>query len=79
MSAAMPVKRAEQRAPAHYIRLTPSNQGQAFNSGAKQRVIKMMEMQKDPMEPPKFRLEKTYFACLFFLCVVVHLKLVRKC
>jgi len=58
MSAAMPVKRAEQRAPAHYIRLTPSNQGQAFNSGAKQRVIKMMEMQKDPMEPPKFRTNK---------------------
>jgi len=58
ISAAMPVKRAEQRAPAQYIRYTPSQQGQAFNSGAKQRVIKMVDMQKDPMEPPKFRTNK---------------------
>jgi len=36
-------------------RYTPSQQGVAFNSGAKQRVIRMVEMQKDPMEPPKFK------------------------
>nr|CAB3266452.1 SNW domain-containing protein 1-like [Phallusia mammillata] len=58
ITAAMPVKRAEQRAPAQYIRYTPSQQGVAFNSGAKQRVIRMVEMQKDPMEPPKFKTNK---------------------
>ena len=36
-------------------RYTPANQGAAFNSGAKQRIIRMVEMQKDPMEPPKFK------------------------
>ena len=36
-------------------RYTPSQQGVAFNSGAKQRVIRMVEMQKDPMEPPRFK------------------------
>ena len=39
----------------YLFRYTPSQQGQAFNSGAKQRVIRMVEMQKDPMEPPKFK------------------------
>lgn len=58
ISAAMPVKRAEQRAPAQYIRYTPSQQGVAYNSGAKQRVIRMVEVQKDPMEPPKFKTNK---------------------
>ncbi|CAB1339859.1 unnamed protein product [Coregonus sp. 'balchen'] len=32
--------------------------GVAFNSGAKQRVIRMVEMQKDPMEPPRFKINK---------------------
>merc|ERR1719427_1857504 len=58
ISAAMPVKAAEQRAPAQYIRYTPSQQGNMYNSGAKQRVIRIMEVQKDPMEPPKFRTNK---------------------
>jgi len=58
VSAAMPVKRAERRGPTQHIRYTPSQQGEAFNSGAKQRVITMVEMQKDPMEPPKFRTNK---------------------
>lgn len=43
------------QAPAQYIRYTPSQQGSAFNSGAKQRVIRMIEAQKDPIEPPKFK------------------------
>lgn len=38
-----------------FQRYTPSQQGVAFNSGAKQRVIRMVEMQKDPMEPPRFK------------------------
>jgi SNW domain-containing protein 1 len=58
ISAAMPVRHAEKQAPAQYIRYTPSQQGVAFNSGAKQRVIRMVETQKDPMEPPKFKVNK---------------------
>jgi SNW domain-containing protein 1 len=38
------------------IRYTPSQQGQAFNSGAKQRVIRMVEVQRDPMSPPRFKI-----------------------
>ena len=51
----MPVRCAEKQAPAQYIRYTPQQQGVAYNSGAKQRVIHMVEVQKDPMEPPRFR------------------------
>ncbi|CAH1793188.1 unnamed protein product, partial [Owenia fusiformis] len=58
ISAAMPVRAAEKQAPAQYIRYTPSQQGMAFNSGAKQRVIRMVEVQSDPMEPPKFKTNK---------------------
>ncbi|KAL8576199.1 SNW domain-containing protein 1 [Nucella lapillus] len=58
ISAAMPVRCAEKQAPAQYIRYTPSQQGVAFNSGAKQRIIRMVEVQKDPMEPPKFKTNK---------------------
>lgn len=58
VAAAMPVRRAEKLAPAQYIRYTPSQQGQSFNSGAKQRVIRMVEAQVDPMEPPKFKINK---------------------
>ncbi|XP_033115935.1 SNW domain-containing protein 1-like [Anneissia japonica] len=58
ISAAMPVRAAEKQAPAQYIRYTPSQQGVSFNSGAKQRVIRMVEAQKDPMDPPKFKTNK---------------------
>uniref|UniRef100_A0A8C2HV15 SNW domain-containing protein 1 n=1 Tax=Cyprinus carpio TaxID=7962 RepID=A0A8C2HV15_CYPCA len=58
IAAAMPVRAADKLAPAQYIRYTPSQQGLAFNSGAKQRVIRMVEMQKDPMEPPRFKINK---------------------
>uniref|UniRef100_A0A671RTH7 SNW domain-containing protein 1 n=1 Tax=Sinocyclocheilus anshuiensis TaxID=1608454 RepID=A0A671RTH7_9TELE len=58
IAAAMPVRAADKQAPAQYIRYTPSQQGLAFNSGAKQRVIRMVEMQKDPMEPPRFKINK---------------------
>ena len=34
-------------------RYTPSQQGAAFNSGAKQRVIRLVEAQRDPMSPPR--------------------------
>ncbi|KAL5463727.1 hypothetical protein EMCRGX_G032653 [Ephydatia muelleri] len=55
VTAAQPVRHAEKTGPAQYIRYTPSQQGQAFNSGAKQRIIRMVEAQKDPMDPPRFR------------------------
>merc|ERR1712226_1728848 len=58
ISAAMPVRHAEKQAPAQYIRYTPSQQGVAFNSGAKQRIIRMVEVQSDPMEPPRFKANK---------------------
>ncbi|PIK54757.1 putative SNW domain-containing protein 1 isoform X2 [Apostichopus japonicus] len=58
ISAAMPVRHAEKTGPAQYIRYTPSQQGIAFNSGAKQRVIRMVDVQKDPMEPPRFKTNK---------------------
>ncbi|GBP29665.1 Puff-specific protein Bx42 [Eumeta japonica] len=58
ISAAMPVKAAAKAAPAQYIRYTPAQQGGQFNSGAKQRVIRMVEAQVDPMEPPRFQINK---------------------
>jgi len=58
ITAAMPVRAAEKQEPAQYIRYTPSQQGSTFNSGAKQRIIRMVEMQKDPMEPARFKINK---------------------
>jgi SNW domain-containing protein 1 len=58
ITAALPVRAAEKQEPAQYIRYTPSQQGMAFNSGAKQRVIRMVEVQQDPIEPPKFKINK---------------------
>ncbi|XP_050834284.1 SNW domain-containing protein 1-like [Serinus canaria] len=58
VAAALPAGAAEKAAPAQYIRYTPSQQGAAFNSGARQRVIRVVEMQKDPLEPPRFKSNK---------------------
>lgn len=58
IAAAMPVRAAEKQAPAQFIRYTPSQQGAAYNSGAKQRVIRLVEAQVDPMEPPRFKINK---------------------
>eukprot|EP00794_Sanderia_malayensis_P020116 gene20116-22087_t len=58
ISAAQPVQAAKKLEPAKYIRYTPSQQGTLYNSGAKQRVIRMVEMQSDPIEPPKFKTNK---------------------
>ncbi|CAG0913483.1 unnamed protein product [Notodromas monacha] len=58
ITAAMPVRAAEKTAPAQYIRYTPAQQGAGFNSGAKQRIIRMVEVQKDPMEPPRFKINQ---------------------
>lgn len=58
IAASLPVRAAAKAAPAQYIRYTPSQQGDAFNSGAKQRVIRLVEAQCDPMEPPKFKINQ---------------------
>ncbi|CAG9838677.1 unnamed protein product [Diabrotica balteata] len=58
IAAAMPVRAADKLAPAEFIRYTPSQQGAAFNSGAKQRVIRLVDAQVDPMEPPRFKINK---------------------
>jgi len=55
ISAAMPVRAVDKQAPAQYVRYTPAQQGAAFNSGAQQRVIRMVEAQRDPMSPPRFK------------------------
>ena len=59
IAAAQPTHVPQQQSGAQYIRYTPSQQGMSFNSGAKQRVIRMVEAQKDPMEPPRFKYEST--------------------
>lgn len=41
-----------------YIRYTPGQQGESYNSGSTQRIIRMVEMPVDPMEPPKFKHKK---------------------
>jgi SNW domain-containing protein 1 len=40
---------------AQYIKYTPKQQGDGHNSEASQRIIKMHEVQVDPLEPPKFK------------------------
>lgn len=58
IAAAMPVRAAEKQGAAQYIRYKPSQQSMQFNSGAKERIIRMVEAQVDPMEPPKFKINK---------------------
>lgn len=58
IAAAQPTHVAQRNEQAQYIRYTPSQGGVMFNSGAKQRVIRMVESQKDPMEPPRFKTNK---------------------
>lgn len=41
-----------------YVKYTPAQQGPGFNSGASNRIIRMVEMPKDPLEPPKFKHKK---------------------
>lgn len=41
-----------------YIRYTPNPDAPGYNPAAKQRVIRMVEAQVDPMEPPKHKIKK---------------------
>ncbi|VDM68433.1 unnamed protein product, partial [Strongylus vulgaris] len=53
VASALPVRHAEKQAPPQYIRYTPSQQSSLHAGGSQQRIIRMVEEQKDPMEPPK--------------------------
>lgn len=41
-----------------FVRYTPANTNHAHNSGATQRIIKMVEAPVDPMLPPRFSMKK---------------------
>lgn len=41
-----------------YVQYTPSAQGGDFNSGQKERVIRLTEMPTDPLDPPRFKHKK---------------------
>ncbi|KAF7490601.1 SNW domain-containing protein 1 [Sarcoptes scabiei] len=58
ISAALPVRHAEKTQEAQYIRYTPSQQNENHNSGAEQRIIKVVDVQRDPLEPPRFKINK---------------------
>ncbi|KAF2303977.1 hypothetical protein GH714_025822 [Hevea brasiliensis] len=55
LSAAQPKNVPKQSSESKYIKYKPSQQSAAFNSGAKERIIRMVEMPVDPLEPPKFK------------------------
>eukprot|EP01135_Chromosphaera_perkinsii_P011957 Nk52_evm10s2542 gene=Nk52_evmTU10s2542 len=52
---ALQIAKQNNNKAAQYIRYTPADQNSAHNSGASQRIIKLVEMPTDPMEPPKFK------------------------
>ena len=57
VESALPVRHAEKQAPAQFIRYTPSQQSGSTGT-SQQRIIRMVEEQKDPMEPPKFKINQ---------------------
>eukprot|EP00002_Diphylleia_rotans_P039411 TRINITY_DN912_c0_g1_i1.p1 TRINITY_DN912_c0_g1~~TRINITY_DN912_c0_g1_i1.p1 ORF type:complete len:569 (+),score=147.50 TRINITY_DN912_c0_g1_i1:93-1799(+) len=58
IQSAKPIQRIDQPSAPTYVRYTPQQQGGAFNSGAAQRMIRLVEAPKDPLEPPKFKHKK---------------------
>ncbi|KAG5381162.1 hypothetical protein BRARA_G03499 [Brassica rapa] len=55
LSAAQPTNVPRQSGDSKFIKFKPSQQSSAFNSGAKERIIRMVEMPVDPLDPPKFK------------------------
>lgn len=55
LSASQPKNVPTQSSDSKFIKYKPSQQSSAFNSGAKERIIRMVEMPVDPLEPPKFK------------------------
>jgi SNW domain-containing protein 1 len=58
IAAAQPTHVKKSNKEPTFIRYTPNQQGDAYNSGAKQRLIRLQEMPVDPFEPPKFKHKK---------------------
>ncbi|CAD5226426.1 unnamed protein product [Bursaphelenchus okinawaensis] len=56
IASALPVQHAKKTEPAQYIRYTPSQQNSEGTS--QQRIIRMVEAQRDPMEPPRFQINQ---------------------
>ncbi|CAF1371835.1 unnamed protein product [Rotaria sp. Silwood1] len=54
----IPIQHREKKTSVQYIHYTPSQQGPTFSSSAKQRIIQIVEVQKDPMESPRFKINK---------------------
>jgi len=55
LSAAQPKNVPTHDSGSKFIKYKPSQQSAAFNSGAKERIIRMSEMASDPLDPPKFK------------------------
>ncbi|KAL1804850.1 hypothetical protein ACET3Z_027918 [Daucus carota] len=55
LSAAQPKNVTTTSSDSKFIKYKPSHQSSAHNSGAKERIIRMVEMPVDPLEPPKFK------------------------
>ena len=55
LSAAQPKNVQTQSSDSKFIKYQPSQQSSVFNSGANERIIRMVEMPVDPLEPPKFK------------------------
>ncbi|KJE90531.1 SNW domain-containing protein [Capsaspora owczarzaki ATCC 30864] len=58
IAASTTIQHAQKAAESTFVRYTPANQGDSFNSGASQRIIRMVEAPKDPLEPGKFLTNK---------------------
>lgn len=58
ISAALPVRCAEKQGEAQYIRYTSTQPGNGETSGADQRIIRIVDVQRDPLEPPRFKINK---------------------
>ncbi|PRQ41268.1 putative SKI-interacting protein, SKIP [Rosa chinensis] len=62
LSAARPKSQPKQTQDSKLIKYRPSQTSVAFNSGAKERMIRMVEKPVDPLEPPKFRHKRVPWA-----------------
>uniref|UniRef100_A0A7E4ZQD9 SKIP_SNW domain-containing protein n=1 Tax=Panagrellus redivivus TaxID=6233 RepID=A0A7E4ZQD9_PANRE len=56
VAAALPVQHAKKPGQSQFIRYTPSTQG--AGGPAQQRIIRMVDEQVDPMEPPRFKINQ---------------------
>lgn len=58
IKAANPKNVPSQQAGTSYIRYTPAAGGANGGDGSKQRIIKMVDVIEDPLEPPRFKAKK---------------------